>query len=486
MAQDRVLGEQVDIIDLTGDIAADATAIGNLASGIAADPTAAADLAAGMNHADIGTGIGSNTHLQIDTHIADGALHFTTITGLSDVNAPSPTDRDVLVWQNGSSTWIPGVRVENPMISNLDVETFSLITIPPTSSQNTNSITLQGGGNTYSGRTAGAINLYGGDGTVTNYGGAINLVSGSSTGPISSNVTITAGATAYNGPSNGGDVNITGGAGTLLTGGGYVKIRGGSSQQADGGQLWLDGGVSGVTTGKGGGHIFIRGGENQNLSGAYPGGDVNIIGGETTNTGGQSGNINIRPGGRFGNTQGSINFRAADEVGGDEAVIKLWSESGDAHFVALKAPAFAGSPLVDRTWILPQDDPTTVVGYSLTTDAAGVLSFAQAPYVPLIISTDTTTSRSLVLVDAGQMVTMNNAAANTVVVPTNASVAFIIGTEIVISQFGVGQTSFVGEGSPSTVTINSAGGLTSLAEQFSTATIVKTGTDTWLLTGDTV
>lgn len=97
----------------------------------------------------------------------------------------------------------------------------------------------------------------------------------------------------------------------------------------------------------------------------------------------------------------------------------------------------------------------------------------------LAINTQTA-NYTLVLADAGNMVRMNVGTANTLTVPTNATVAFPIGTQIVGSQAGAGQTTFV---AASGVTINSAGSKYKTAVQFAAWTLIKTGTDTWLLSG---
>lgn len=92
-------------------------------------------------------------------------------------------------------------------------------------------------------------------------------------------------------------------------------------------------------------------------------------------------------------------------------------------------------------------------------------------------------SYTLVLADAGKLVEMNNATANNLTVPPNSSVAFPVGTEIPISQYGAGQTTVVaGVG----VTINSAGGALKLSSQYSGATLVKVGVDEWYLFGDII
>lgn len=86
----------------------------------------------------------------------------------------------------------------------------------------------------------------------------------------------------------------------------------------------------------------------------------------------------------------------------------------------------------------------------------------------------------LVFTDAGKYIKMNAAGVNTVTVPTNASVAFDIGTQIVIRQSGAGKTAILPAGG---VTINTPETL-SLRKQHSTATLVKVGTNEWDVVGD--
>jgi hypothetical protein len=90
-----------------------------------------------------------------------------------------------------------------------------------------------------------------------------------------------------------------------------------------------------------------------------------------------------------------------------------------------------------------------------------------------------TASYTLVLADKGKVVEVSNASANTLTVPTNESVAFPIGSQINILQTGVGQTTVAGAG----VTINGTPGL-KLRTQWSSATLIKRATDTWVLVGD--
>lgn len=92
-----------------------------------------------------------------------------------------------------------------------------------------------------------------------------------------------------------------------------------------------------------------------------------------------------------------------------------------------------------------------------------------------------TGSYTLVLTDDSRLVLMNVGTANDLTVPPNSSVAFEIGTSILFAQIGAGQTTFLaGPG----VTINSNGSANKLSAQYSMATLIKIGTDTWLLSGD--
>jgi len=92
------------------------------------------------------------------------------------------------------------------------------------------------------------------------------------------------------------------------------------------------------------------------------------------------------------------------------------------------------------------------------------------------------TSYTLVLADRGKLVECSNASAITLTVPPNSSVAYPTGTVIDILQTGAGQVT-VAPGSG--VTINATPGL-KLRTQWSSATLIKRSTDTWVLVGDLI
>lgn len=99
----------------------------------------------------------------------------------------------------------------------------------------------------------------------------------------------------------------------------------------------------------------------------------------------------------------------------------------------------------------------------------------------LTLNAQTGTTYTLVLADAHKLVTLSNASAITLTIPTNASVAFEIGDQVNLLQLGAGQVTVGGAG----VTIRSEGSKLKLKGQYATATCVKIGTDEWVLLGNT-
>jgi hypothetical protein len=101
----------------------------------------------------------------------------------------------------------------------------------------------------------------------------------------------------------------------------------------------------------------------------------------------------------------------------------------------------------------------------------------------LITTNRQTASYTLVLSDADKLVEMNVGSANNLTIPLNSSVAFPTGTQILLAQYGAGQTTIV---ATSGVTVRSNGGKLKLNVQYSGATLIKIGTDEWYLFGDIV
>ena len=99
----------------------------------------------------------------------------------------------------------------------------------------------------------------------------------------------------------------------------------------------------------------------------------------------------------------------------------------------------------------------------------------------LTLNAQTGTTYTLVLSDAHDLVTLSNASGITLTVPTNSSVAFTIGDQVNIVQLGAGQVTVGGAG----VTLRSQGSKLKLNGQYAAATLIKIGTDEWVLVGNT-
>jgi hypothetical protein len=94
------------------------------------------------------------------------------------------------------------------------------------------------------------------------------------------------------------------------------------------------------------------------------------------------------------------------------------------------------------------------------------------------VNAQTGTTYTLVLGDAGKVVTMSNAAANTLTIPTNASVAYDVGTVINVEQIGVGSTTITAS---SGVTLNGVdAGSIEIGFQYGAVALRKDGTDAWV------
>ena len=82
------------------------------------------------------------------------------------------------------------------------------------------------------------------------------------------------------------------------------------------------------------------------------------------------------------------------------------------------------------------------------------------------------------------LVTMSNASANAFKIPTNASVAFAVGTVITVMNIGAGLTT-ISAVTPGTTTVLSAGATAAspTVAQYKSAACIKTATDAWYVVG---
>lgn len=110
-------------------------------------------------------------------------------------------------------------------------------------------------------------------------------------------------------------------------------------------------------------------------------------------------------------------------------------------------------------------------------------------YSPLnaTISTDSSTIRVLTRDDSADLIQMASSSSNVIMVPFDGvgEANIPIGTQIIVVQAGTGQTIIEGDSSlgGASVTVNGTPGL-KLRTRWSTATLIKTASNTWLAIGD--
>lgn len=122
---------------------------------------------------------------------------------------------------------------------------------------------------------------------------------------------------------------------------------------------------------------------------------------------------------------------------------------------------------------------TTVAGASVRVEAAVIA--AKAP--PLAIAQSSSVSYTFVIGDAGTYIQFTSASPISVIIPTNASVAFVVGTTITLEQNGGGAITVSASGG---VTLRSNGGKVTTNGQYAVISMVKVATNTWTLFGNLV
>jgi hypothetical protein len=125
--------------------------------------------------------------------------------------------------------------------------------------------------------------------------------------------------------------------------------------------------------------------------------------------------------------------------------------------------------------------PATEKGVALgvaTLDANTLVPIAQVPGF-VSVNTQTGTTYTLALADAGKLVTLDNALAVTVTVPLNASAAFAAGTVVAVAQLGAGAVTVKGAAG---VTVNGEDeGEKAVPARYGILSLAKIGADAWLV-----
>lgn len=127
-------------------------------------------------------------------------------------------------------------------------------------------------------------------------------------------------------------------------------------------------------------------------------------------------------------------------------------------------PTFTGAVTVSSSGVVFTDGTQTKEGVPSRTT--------------IIPKTDSYTLSSLGERDS--LIEINKSSAATLTIPTNATVAWPIGTSIDVLQTGTGQVTIAGAAG---VTVNATPGL-KLRTQWSSATLMKRATDSWVVVGD--
>lgn len=133
-------------------------------------------------------------------------------------------------------------------------------------------------------------------------------------------------------------------------------------------------------------------------------------------------------------------------------------------------------------WATPDDTALVKDGASAIRSLGSSVDSALGQ---LTLNAQTGTTYTFVLTDnRNKLVTASNASAQTYTIPLNSSVAFPTGSSINVIQIGAGQVTIQGA---SGVTVASTGATATapkLRAQYSAATLVKVGTDSWYVIGD--
>lgn len=168
--------------------------------------------------------------------------------------------------------------------------------------------------------------------------------------------------------------------------------------------------------------------------------------------------------------------------------------SGPTGGIGITGPTGANSTVPGPTGATgPSISILGPTGYTFTTEATGIgftgggISSVSATgdVVTVTIGGGTaaqkTANYTMALSDSNGSIEMSSASTTTVTVPLNSSVPFLSGASVQILRGGTGEVGITGAAG---TTLRSAQNFSNLNYQYSTATLTKTATDTWYLSGD--
>lgn len=178
---------------------------------------------------------------------------------------------------------------------------------------------------------------------------------------------------------------------------------------------------------------------------------------------------------------GLITFIQQNAGGDTVNLFEYWNGSEWASVADPNAATLAGTETLTNKTMSGSDNTFSDIPVAAISGLDAVLDGLADTYAPKYVAVNAqTSSYTLILSDDGKLIEMGVGSANTLTVPPNSSVSFPTGTAIVVVQTGAGQTTLTaGAG----VTINGTPGL-KLRTQWSSATLTKRGTDSWIAIGD--
>lgn len=133
-------------------------------------------------------------------------------------------------------------------------------------------------------------------------------------------------------------------------------------------------------------------------------------------------------------------------------------------------------------WTTPDDTALVKDGASAIRSLGSSVDSALGQ---LTLNAQTGTTYTFVLTDnRNKLITASNASAQTYTIPLNSTVAFPIGSMINIIQIGAGQVTIQGAGGVTVASSAATASAPKLRVQYSAATLIKVGTDSWYVVGD--
>lgn len=141
--------------------------------------------------------------------------------------------------------------------------------------------------------------------------------------------------------------------------------------------------------------------------------------------------------------------------------------------------AITNKPMFDNT--NPAALGSASPGTSLIAARRDHVHDAPADNTLMLVNDQAGTSYTLATTDKNYIVRCANVATITVTVPTNIAQPFPIGSVVTIEKYSSGNVRIVPNGG---VTLNSVAGYNTINFQYGVASLIKTATNTWLLTGD--